>query len=509
MMMLVPTLHSCLTSDTPDSETLLIAAHDDYQAGLNFKAESKLDSAFFYLDKAENAFAYHGEHSMSMDAAIEKAIVLDRTGFHAQAISTLDSLAHLAETLSLDSIASRVWNNLGTVHYYGAGIDAGIPFWTKAYAAAERAGQGESACVSRLNVGSIGYLHDSLVFAENVVHEIQHREDYPITPKVEVLTLNLQGLIAMDRGQYEESFSCFSAAATRSKDADLLDYAATSYQNLQILAENKRDFQAAVAYADTALVFFSESASVSSQASIEDLHGKFQEAQTAATLAQTQLNAQKQQNRLLLLISALVIAGVILFMYARRQKAIRKAQTAAVLQAREQEQQRISQRLWQEIGKAMQQRDEQTSVFEGDQKTLDGAVQAAKYLSAQHFNPYLQVSLARALEFGCEQYGIQYGALITTEVEDVDVPMAQRKQLYKAFKRTLLDHLDTQGVDKLHVEMHAKEGRIELAITANEAPEKSVLYTAAEAEVAALGGKLKSKSDGAAHRTRIKVPIQG
>lgn len=52
-------------------------------------------------------------------------------------------------------------------------------------------------------------------------------------------------------------------------------------------------------------------------------------------------------------------------------------------------------------------------------------------------------------------------------------------------------------------------GRIELAITANEAPEKSVLYTAAEAEVAALGGKLKSKSDGAAHRTRIKVPIQG
>ena len=469
------------------------------------KAESELDSAFSIALRLEQDLVANRD---TEEIVAVRELLGDLWRAKGDFTSALNYYMKALDAATLVRSKSALTNKIAGMHFRLGDGDNAAAWWQRslAYRQEERDTVAELAVL--LNLANFNYSRDSARVALPLTEQLSSKA-LAIGDTASILSgLNLRGLIYLELNQLEDAVKTLAQAKEYLK-GDFSDSESAVRFNLTEAYVYSGDTPKAISAFRDYRTFMNKREEFRNQEGYLKFQSDLAEERSKTELAQTQLNAQKQQNRLLLLISALVIAGVILFMYARRQKAIRKAQTAAVLQAREQEQQRISQRLWQEIGKAMQQRDEQTSVFEGDQKTLDGAVQAAKYLSAQHFNPYLQVSLARALEFGCEQYGIQYGALITTEVEDVDVPMAQRKQLYKAFKRTLLDHLDTPGVDKLHVEMHAKEGRIELAITANEAPEKSVLYTAAEAEVAALGGKLKSKSDGAAHRTRIKVPIQG
>lgn len=279
----------------------------------------------------------------------------------------------------------------------------------------------------------------------------------------------------------------------------------TILENLQYISENANDFKQAFRRSEARRNFQDSLhfAEVRENINLFTVENDLLKSERDA--AEIIAESKRQQFNLLLVIGSLGLLALLIYIAYQRRIALQKAQTKAVFEAREQEEKRITELLWSEIGKAMQKRGGE-SVFAGDQKSLEGAIQAARYLSAQHFNPYLQVSIARAITYGCGLFGEQFDVDISCETEDIDLDLAKRKGVYTVFKRALVDRLNTHPEAPMHVQLFSESGQVRIRISGEDKPPKGNLYESAQAGASVLRGKISTKQENGQYTTRISIP---
>lgn len=478
-----------------------------YKLALEFKADQKFDSAFYYLVQAEHDEGCSLTNESKANIYKEKSVILDRSGRLEEGRIELLKALNLFQIENDSLEVAKCLNNLGANSYGQNDVESAYDYWLKSANMKKAIGDSSLWLNSLLNIASAAYYDDEYLCDSLIQICSDQNFESRLTSISRVSLKNLHGLRLADDDQYIEAKKYFEEARAICLSHNIVEFFEAISWNLietEVMLGDAVKASDLMHETDSVMDAWESALALKN---LDEIQAKFNQAQANATLAQTQLTAQKKQRNLILLISALLFAGAFLFMRFRRQNSLQRARTEAVMQTREQEEERISQLLWTEIGKAMKQRGESsTSVFKGDAKTLDGAVQAARYLSAQHFNPYLQVGLARAVEYACELFGTQYDVTVKSDVEDVPVPLKQRGAMYKTFKRALVDHLDAPGVQVVHVALKDEDGKAAFTILSDHPPKQSALFKSAEAEVVALGGKLKYKTTGEGHRTRIKLP---
>ena len=481
----------------------MAAEIDDLQQGIELRKAGSYDSAFACLSRALNLAELELNKTSQASACLQIGILYDLTDFPIRSRRFMVRAYEIYRDLGDRENEAKALNNIANNLYRSGELELAIDNWRKSIAVKKELGT-MSFVVSQINLASVFYDIDSLDQAFDLASSSLIEASYVNDSAMTVAAYNTLGLVSMDRENYQMADSLFHMALTFTRKQEHREKQRV-LENLQYVCENSGDYKLALSRSET-LRNFTDSvriAEVRENINLINIENELltQQRDTAELASEN----KRQQFNLLLIIGSLALLSLLIYIAYQRRIALQKAQTKAVFEAREQEEKRITELLWSEIGKAMQKRGGE-SVFAGDQKSLEGAIQAARYLSAQHFNPYLQVSIARAITYGCGLFGEQFDVDISCETEDIDLDLAKRKGVYTVFKRALVDRLNTHPEAPMHVQLFSESGQVRIRISGEDKPPKGNLYESAQAGASVLRGKISTKQENGQYTTRISIP---
>ncbi|MGB1032171.1 MAG: hypothetical protein ACPGWM_06135, partial [Flavobacteriales bacterium] len=189
---------------------------------------------------------------------------------------------------------------------------------------------------------------------------------------------------------------------------------------------------------------------------------------------------------LLLIVIALGIA------FYKGRIAIQQARTQAVLETREKENKRITDLLWKEIGISSKDKKLSLPGQELPEHTIPGAIAAARFLSNQQFNPYLQLGLDRAIDHLIKNLSSGNQIEVSQELSVIKLDKDRNLAVYRALENLLVELFSDAKTASLSVSLTQKNHNLFFRISTDHSMNQEHLrFQSAEARINSLKGKLK------------------
>ncbi|MFT6182503.1 MAG: tetratricopeptide (TPR) repeat protein [Flavobacteriales bacterium] len=276
--------------------------------------------------------------------------------------------------------------------------------------------------------------------------------------------------------------------------------------NLGHLHYNMGEFEKACDYYESYHDLKDSLYSASTALSIAQLEQESSLAKEKLALKEAELETAIWQ-RWVIAIAALFVIGLLtVFGIYKRRKAIQKVKTQAILQTREEENKRITDLLWKEIGDSTKGGKLSLPGQELPENAIPGAIAAVRFLSNQQFNPYLQLGLTKAVDNLIDVLSKGKGISIQRELEDIVIDKQDRLIYYRIIENILVEVFSRLNTSDVKIELNIQKSNLHFQAEADEVMDKNQLrFQSAEARIQQLNGKLKF--DLSAHSSKLKVVI--
>ncbi|MCB0762894.1 MAG: hypothetical protein KDC12_15310 [Flavobacteriales bacterium] len=230
--------------------------------------------------------------------------------------------------------------------------------------------------------------------------------------------------------------------------------------------------------------------SASIQSSIVELALQYDMAQKDLEIAKTELAKSRQRQWFLLIIGGIVLLGGVLLWFFNKRIIQQRAKTAAVLEVKEEENKRISNLLWKELGQAVRDKKLVLPGVELPEQTIQGAIEAAKFLTNQYFNPYIQVSLVHAIKYLISTLEGHSGLTIHFDSNVEKLNKSYRQAVYRVVENLLVDTVSSQKEGNIYLTVMSSGGKMEIAVRGMSQHKQTMMFQSAEARVEQLKGKI-------------------
>lgn len=464
-----------------------------FNTGTELRLNGLLDSAFVHFHLSQKHYALEGDTAGLLSAQMQLGIVSDLLGQRGEAKKHFrDALKLASNTSSLQELADG-YMNLGGSFIYDDEVDSADLYLGLAESLYRdlKYEKGLSDVLNNRAVLNMNLGSDSLAIEK-------FRELYDIklaigdTAGMTAIEINL-GTAFLNLDQFDSSQTYLLSGADLAIEANLPRYHSFALRNLGHLHYNFEKYQEAADYYEDYHDLKDDLFSAQTQTRIEELEVQYDVAQKDLDLAQSELE-KSEQRQLFIIIGSVLAAGIllILLIYTRRVS-LQRARTQAIIDAREKENKRIANMLWKELGQAVKEKKLILPGVEMPEQTISGAIEAAKYLTNQHFNPYLQVSFSHAVEHLVSTFN-SGGANITLDTPHVTLEKKDRKAAYRIIENLLVDAVAKFPTEAIEVKI-THNGSLDMEVKLpGELKRESVMYRAAEARVKQLKGKMTTSN---------------
>lgn len=467
-------------------------------AGLTFSfasCESLLDSqqlhdAALCFDCLRNK--YSSENKMD-----SLSIVLNRQGIIASRLKSYELALEKFKQANLyarncESIEERgnTFNNIGATYCVLGHLDSAEYYWNLSTELYAKLPTSNGGVISSLNWGALMIEHEEEKLA---IEQFRHTlRTFPKDTLASIIVpLNIGN--AFINLENEDSARVYlEEALEKSTELEKLQYKIPALLNLGHLYYNMEDYKTSNDYYEAYHELKDSLYNAEISVTIEELENQFELEKEKLALADKELEALRWERTAIaiaLVLLLLLTAGVLWY---RNRKKVEQARSEAMFEAREKENKRIADLLWKEIGESSKEGKLLLSGQELPENTIPGAIAAARFLNNQQFNPFLAVSLKKALEHLVESLSKRHEIAVKAELVDVQVPMKSRAKHYRAIEKLLLFIVQSKGTSEITFKL-AEEGTGWSASfsTDGELNEKDAIWPLSKALVKRIDGKVK------------------
>ena len=433
--------------------------------------------------------------------------IKDQLGEHSRALDLFrESLTYALLSEDPVTIADAM-NSIGVSHYHNDNLDSASQYFNLSSELFKETGELRRLAFAEFNRGSMFVANEDYEKAiEHYSASVEINEELADTVLAVSTSINL-GIIYLNSGYYDSSIHYLSSAHTQAASLGLKQQELAAILNLGHAYYNSERFKEA---SDTYEIYHAIKDSVYShetQIEINRLNEEYLLSKEKLEKNKAELESLRWQRFSIIGISILLILIVLGVGYSRARMKIQKARTQAIVATREDENKRITDLLWKEIGVSSQDKKLSFPGQELPEHTIPGAIAAARFLSNQQFNPYLQLGLDRALEHLL--INLTSGKNIQTkhEMSSIKLEKSRKLAVYRAIENILVELCSDRNSTDLDIELKENTDQLHFAVTVGHLLNPAqIRFKSAEARINSLKGKLKIEI--AKNRITVIVPIE-
>lgn len=479
------------------------------QQAEEYIASGELDSAYIYLIDAQEMSISDGNSQGIISSLMRLGHLYDQIGYRTKSRSIFrevrDLAAHVSDTVS----QADALNNIGTSFIFEKQVDSASFYFSQASDLLNKTDSETRMTSFLINEGAVligkGENEKAIELFKEALNLSDSQGD---TANVIVSTLNL-GVCYLGLDEYDSSMSYLTKAKSLSKKLNFPRLYRYSLLNQGDLEYNFENFQSAADLYWEYYEFVDSLYSAETGAKIEELRLENQIAKGDLALREEQLENVKKSRLYVTITSFLllvIITGILIYY---RRRSVHRARTQALLEAREDENKRISDLLWKEIGSAVKEKKLVLPGVELPEQSIGGAIEAAKFLANQQYNPFLQLGLKRAVEHLATTIEERSTFKVAVEADDIELEKTARLAVYRVIENLVLDISEQQEKGEITIVLKADNGRIHLTVASDQMKNsKSMLFKSAEARVAQLKGKINRSTKGLKQSSEVHLAMK-
>lgn len=452
--------------------------------------DGDIESAITCLEYALNEFEKNNSEDSAVMVLTRLGIFQARSGALERALIYNKRAFNIAERLTNDTLIADALNNIAGNYFELNQIDSASHYWKLSENHFVAAGDFNRSILFRLNQGAKYLQDDQNKKAVGYFQEILN--DHPLDTLVRIISPMNIGIALMNDELNDSALIRLNDALSKSIEFDKPEYEIPALLNLGHLYYNMEDYKTSNDYYEAYHELKDSLYNAEISVTIEELENQFELEKEKLALADKELEALRWERTAIaiaLVLLLLLTAGVLWY---RNRKKVEQARSEAMFDAREKENKRIADLLWKEIGESSKEGKLLLSGQELPENTIPGAIAAARFLNNQQFNPFLAVSLKKALEHLVESLSKRHEIAVKAEMVDVQVPMKSRAKHYRAIEKLLLFIVQSKGTSEITFKL-AEEGAGWIASfsTDGELNEKDAIWPLSKALVKRIDGKVK------------------
>jgi len=438
----------------------------------------------------------------------KQGTIKDMLGQNVEARSLFHQALRIGERHSDSAAVGDAYNNLGCSFFKNEHFDSASYYFARTADVFATLGDFKRLSIIELNVISmmiqegmaekgIEYYKSSFLNKSTELH-----------PQTEAVTnLNI-GVAYLNLDSFLLSEAYLLKAIELAIEYDYAEYEMMSLSNLGDLHYNFKRFKESCDYYEEYYTLKDSLYSSSTALSIAQLEQEYALAKEKLSLKEAELETITWQRWVIAIAALFVIVLLVIYGEYKRRKAIQKARTQAILQTREDENKRITDLLWSEIGSSTKGGKLTFPGQELPEHTIPGAIAAARFLSNQQFNPYLQLGLTNAVDNLITVLSKGKGILITRELEDIEIDKQDRLIYYRVIENILVEVFSRMNTTNVQVELQLKKSDLLFQVEVDEVLDSLQLrFQSAAARLEQLNGKLKFELLAESSTVKVVIPV--
>ncbi|WP_306639557.1 tetratricopeptide repeat protein [Sanyastnella coralliicola] len=445
---------------------------------------------------------------------LKYGIIKDQLDEDDDAIDWFQKSLMVSSQLSQHGVKGDAYNNLAVHYYWNDELDSADTYFSKALSAYEISGDSLRWLKALTNTSAIYNDLENYELSLELIDEAERlnvkRHDKTVST---ILMLN-RGVANWNLGKDQEAENEFSQALELSTTNGLNQFALVALQNLEELYSEQGRFEEALRLSHS---FYSAKDSLygaETALKIEQIQAEFELAKEEAITARQALATKEKElknTELQLTIFGIIgfvvlLAGIALAWYTRR-KAVQQAQTQAILDTKEAENKRVTDLFWKEIGLSSKEKKLILQGRELPEHTIPGAIAAAKFLSNQRHNPFLQLGLVEAVDHLLQNLFRKSSCNYHFEYIPIKLEKDGRLFSYRVIEDVLTHVADSCKEGDVKVSIEEKGKDLICRVSANQLnPAEDLNLRSAEARLSLVKGKVKQKEKEGITEFKIEIP---
>ncbi|MFT4679100.1 MAG: tetratricopeptide (TPR) repeat protein [Litorivivens sp.] len=472
------------------------------------RKQGGFEEAFDLASKIELAAKMAGDTACLIRVNKEFGIIYVMIGKKVE--SKLRFREQLRYSFAIDDNVSKAsgFNNLGGAFLNSNEVDSALVYFIKSMELKKEIGDDKGYAIASTNLSSVykrmGLREEAEILSRNTIITLASLDD--LGPYYTSL-VNYAGL-CIDYDEYHIADSLLKMVINHSDQGLYFEQYLQALENFSISLYNRTEFRTAYDSLESLNIQKDIFIGDKTHARIQVLEIKHARAEKQLEIDRSELLAEKQKSKILFLLVGLILAlaGALLWVVNVRKNS--RERTRILNQSYEKETKRVTDLVWREIALSIDGKDSSFASGKGMSKeSLFGAMGALEYLRNQQKNPFLQISLNRALR---DMFVPREGTSIEVKCElaDIDVDKEFRVTVFRIIEALFKNCLDSIRSGQLRISIRADDNKMDVEFDVpGELLEKSALYLAAGARLHEIKGKMKIRSGNAGMLLDVTIPL--
>ena len=420
----------------------------------------------------------------------------------------------LGNRIMNDLIIGDSYNNLATNRYISNNLDSAFVLYQLALDSYQKTDDKAKFDKTLVNVSAI--LNEEERFDETKVLLLPIISEYKNTDRIDVFLqarLNL-AVALINLEDYSLALSELEETLSMAEAEELADFQKDILFNIGIAQRKTGEYDLAIGSFDKYHSIKDSLYGAETALKIEQIQAEFELAKEEAITARQALATKEKElknTELQLTIFGIIgfvvlLAGIALAWYTRK-KAVQQAQTQAILDTKEAENKRVTDLFWKEIGLSSKEKKLILQGRELPEHTIPGAIAAAKFLSNQRHNPFLQLGLVEAVDHLLQNLFLKSSCNYHFEYIPIKLEKDGRLFSYRVIEDVLTHVADSCKEGDVKVSIEEKGKDLICRVSANQLnPTEDLNLRSAEARLSLVKGKVKQKEKEGITEFKIEIP---